>query len=248
MTELVNNLNEAAPAIASEMVEFKFKAIAVKDDDGNFTYVKDAEGNFVLDKKGAKQKVFIPSREPVSLPITYQTIDDVLPLCVPGSKALKLLNDLLAEVAYERARELLETTDAQGNLVYTNAANFPFAQLDFVAIAEQEREDKRKGGGIDSSIWEGFYLDYAKVMLPIIATKRAITIEVAAKRVETHVAHLKNRLNAYKRDQIGAGYFITCLTDYLENSEDASQYAGPVDALLTKLTKWLEIKSVSDNI
>lgn len=187
-------------------VKFSFKTVDLVDDKDN--------------KIGEKK------RPTVEIPVPVLSVEGVLNVLNEGldeqgnpKNSLKLLLEALEDVVIGRAREIINEKED------ISADNFPYEALNWDAIANLPRAERR-GGGIGKDVWEAMVKDYAAVM-PAVTGKSADTIEKHTKIFLLKLQPVKTNKPALKllKDQ---------LTLYINNTTQAEEFAECVEFLTNK--------------
>ena len=152
------------------------------------------------------------------------TLDGVVAIITNGGKGLELLLESIAAVVKARARDIF-TDDEKAEL---NPANFPYAKLDWDAIANLPKA-QRSGGGIPKEQWDAFYVDYIATM-PAILNKDEKTVKTAADillaKFSSHktnkpvIARLQSYIGMYLEKAPSAVEYVDCI-DFLNNKAEA---------------------------
>jgi hypothetical protein len=122
-----------------------------------------------------------PSVEFDSFPVP--SIEGVAAIFNAGGKGLELLLEAARDVVLARARELVNENESM------TAADFPFDQVSWDAIANLPKAERR-GGGISKEVWEEFAKDYMQVM-PAVTGKGLDKITMQAKVLLKKFADVK---------------------------------------------------------
>lgn len=151
-----------------------------------------------------------------------------------GVKALDLLYEAMADVVNARARQLLN--DVGGETL--TSENFPIDKLDWAAIANLPKSDRRESA-IPKETWEEFAKDYIAIM-PAVTGKKIEQVAMAAKvflkkfRIgdissdKTALTLLKGQLALYLTSTTKAEEVMD-VVDWLDKKADALITAEPLD-------------------
>ena len=189
----------------------------------NFRKVKDAETG--VETKRATVEL---SKLPVP------SVEGIVAILETGGKALDLLLEAVAEVVTNRARDVINENET------ITSDNFDYSTVDWNAIANLEKEDRRSG--ISKETWEDFAVDYVEVMPAVSGTSKEQSAN-AAKIFVGKFASIKS-----KKDVIGK--LKLRLSMYAEHSPRASEFAEVIDFLFKKADKLIQAKeeSLEDNL
>jgi len=184
----------------------------------NFRTVKD-------DATGLESK-----RPSVELKLPVPSVEGIIAILEAGGKQLELLQEAVAAVIVDRAREIVaDKEDA-------TADNFPYAELLWETIANLPKAE-RKGRGIPKEVWEDFSKDYISTM-PAVTGKSAEQVGNAAKI-------LLNKFSAVKSNKPVISLLKGQLGMYLNSSANAEQFADCVEFLLQKAQTLLDADEAS---
>jgi hypothetical protein len=187
--------------------------VDVKDVKFNFRTVKD-------EATGLESK-----RPSVELSIPIPSVEGIIAILEAGGKQLELLQEAVAEIVINRAREIVSDKED------ISADNFPFAELTWEAIANLPKAE-RKGRGIAKEIWEDFSKDYIATM-PAVTGKSAEQVGNAAKI-------LLNKFSAVKSNKPVISLLKNQLGLYLNSSANAEQFSDCVEFLMQKAQTLLD--------
>lgn len=187
----------------------------------SFRTVKDEATGLESKRATIEQKIPVPS------------IEGIIAILEAGGKQLELLQETVADVIYNRAREILADDE--------KISEVPVDQLTWEIIANLPKAE-RKGRGIPKDVWEDFGKDYIAVM-PSVTGKTAEQVGNAAKillnkfaQVKTNkpvVNLLKGQLALYLNSSPNAESFSECV-EFLVNKADtllAADEAALLEAL-----------------
>ena len=184
------------------------KFIDEKEVKFSFRTVKDEATGLESKRATIEQKLPVPS------------IEGIIAILEAGGKQLELLQECVADVIYNRAREILADDD--------KLTEVPVDQLTWEIIANLPKAE-RKGRGIPKDVWEDFGKDYVAIM-PSVTGKTAEQVGNAAKillnkfaQVKTNkpvVNLLKGQLALYLNSSPNAESFSECVA-FLVNKADA---------------------------
>lgn len=166
--------------------------------------------------------------------IPVPSIEGIVAILETGGKALELLQEAVADVVLSRARDYINETES------VTSENFDYAVLDWNAIANLEKEDRRSG--ISKETWEDFAKDYVEIM-PAVSATSAEQCANAAKIFVGKFASIKTKKDVIAKLKLR-------LAMYAEHSPKASEFAEVIDVLFKKADKLIEAKEVSleDNL
>lgn len=137
-----------------------------------------------------------------------------------GVKSLDLLYDAIYDVVTARARQLLNDTGGES----LNSENFPIDKLDWDAIANLPKSDRRESA-IPKETWEEFAKDYIAIM-PAVTGKKIEQVAMAAK-----VFLKKFRIGDINTDKIALTLLKGQLALYLTSTTKAEEVMDVVDWL-----------------
>lgn len=189
------------------------KTLDEKEVKFNFRKVKDDATGLETKRPSVELKLLVPS------------VEGIIAILEAGGKQLELLQEAVADIVIQRARELI--SDAED----TTADNFPYAQLSWEVIANLPKAE-RKGRGIAKEVWEDFSKDYIATM-PAVTGKSAEQVGNAAKI-------LLNKFSAVKSNKPVISLLKSQLGMYLNSSANAEQFSDCVEFLLQKAQTLLD--------
>ena len=173
----------------------------------SFRTIKDEATGLESKRPTIEQKIPVPS------------VEGIIAILEAGGKQLEMLQEAVADVIYQRAREILADDD--------KLVEVPIDLLSWEVIANLPKAE-RKGRGIPKEIWDDFSKDYIAVM-PAITGKTAEQVGNAAKiflnkfqQVKTNkpvVSLLKGQLAMYLNSSPNAESFSECV-EFLLNKAD----------------------------
>lgn len=190
--------------------------VDVKEVKFNFRKVKDPES-------GVETK-----RNAVTLSLPVPSVEGIIDILQAGGLQLELLQEAVAAVIIDQAREYVNDNEA------VDATNFPYATMSWEAIANLPKAERR-GGGIAKELWEDFGKDYLAVM-PAVLNKPIKSVELAVKVFLT-------KFSAVKTDKKVLGLLKSYLAMYLNASPNAEQFAECVEFLDKKAETLLSADS-----
>ena len=161
--------------------------------------------------------------------IPVPSIEGIVAILETGGKSLDLLQEAVTEVVLNRARDYINENES------VTSENFDYSVLDWNAIANLEKEDRRSG--ISKETWDDFAKDYVEVM-PAVSGATGEQCATAAKIFVGKFTAVKT-----KKDLIGK--LKIRLSMYAEHSPKAGEFAEVIDLLLKKADKLIEAKEVS---
>lgn len=165
-------------------------------------------------------------RPTVALELPLVSVEGAVKIFEAGGKQLELMIEAMREVQISRARELVNEKED------INAANFPYDQLTWEAIANLPKAERR-GGGIPKETWEDFAKDYISVM-PAVTGKSAEQVANAAKI-------LINKFQLVKTNKPVLKLLKEQLTIYVNNSQRAEDFGECVQFLVEKADTFLNL-------
>ena len=177
-----------------------------------FRSVKDEATGLESKRPTIEQKIPVPS------------VEGIIAILEAGGKQLELLQEAVADVIYQRAREILADDD--------KLTEVPVDQLAWDVIANLPKAE-RKGRGIPKETWEDFSKDYVAVM-PGVTGKTAEQIGNAAKI-------FLNKFQAVKTNKPVIKLLQGQLAIYLNSSPNAESFAECVEFLVNKAEALLQV-------
>jgi len=177
--------------------------------------------------KDEKTGLEVESKRPtVELELPLLTIEGIVKVMEVGGKQLDLLVEAVREVQISRAREIVSEQED------ITAANFPYAQLGWEAIANLPKAERR-GGGIPKETWEEFGKDYVAVM-PAVTGKTVEQVANAAKILLNKFQLVKTNKPVLKllKDQVAL---------YANSSPNAEQYTECIAFLADKADTFINL-------
>lgn len=189
------------------------KTVDEKEVKFNFRKVKDESTGLESKRPSVELKVLVPS------------VEGIIAILEAGGKQLELLQEAVADIVIQRAREIVSDTED------VSAENFPYAELTWEAIANLPKAE-RKGRGIAKEVWEDFAKDYITVM-PAVTGKSAEQVGNAAKI-------LLNKFSAVKSNKPVISLLKSQIGLYLNSSANAEQFSDCVEFLLQKAQTLLD--------
>lgn len=172
--------------------------------------------------KDEKSGVEVESKRPtVELDLPLMSVEGIVKEFNAGGKRLDLLIEAIRDYQINRAREIVNERED------INAANFPYEELSWEAIANLPKAERR-GGGIAKETWEDFSKDYIAVM-PGVTGKSIEQVTNAAKillnkfqLVKTNkpvLKLLKDQVAMYANSSPNAEQFEDCIKFLAEKAE-----------------------------
>lgn len=188
------------------------KFIDEKEVKFSFRSVKDEATGLESKRPTIEQKIPVPS------------VEGIIAILEAGGKQLELLQEAVADVVYQRAREVLADDD--------KLTEVPLEFLTWEAIANLPKAE-RKGRGIPKETWEDFSKDYVAVM-PAVTGKTAEQVGNAAKIFLNKFQQVKTNKPVIKllQGQLGV---------YLSSSPNAENFAECVEFLINKADTLLSV-------
>ena len=165
-------------------------------------------------------------RPSIELPLKLLTVEGIVQVFQAGGKQLDLLVEAVRDVQLSRAREIVNEKED------ITADNFPYDALNWEAIANLPKAERR-GGGIDKETWAEFAKDYIAVM-PGVTGKTVEQVTNASKI-------LLNRLQAVKNSKPHLKLLKEQLAVYANSSPNAEQFADCVSFLVEKAETFLSM-------
>lgn len=181
-----------------------------------FRTVKDAETGLETKRATIETKIPVPS------------VEGIIAILEAGGKQLELLQEAVADVIYQRARELLADDE--------KLTDVPLELLAWEVIANLPKAE-RKGRGIPKETWEDFSKDYIAVM-PGVTGKTAEQVGNAAKI-------LLNKFQAVKTNKPVIKLLQAQLAVYLNSSPNAESFLECVEFLSNKADSLMAIDEAS---
>ena len=165
-------------------------------------------------------------RPSVEIELPLLSVEGIVAAFQAGGKQLDLIVEAVRDVQIARARELINEKED------INAENFPYAELNWEAIANLPKAERR-GGGIPKETWEEFAKDYITVM-PSATGKSLDQITNASKILLNKFQAVKTNKPVLKllKDQIGI---------YANTSPNAEQYSDCISFLVEKADTFLNL-------
>jgi hypothetical protein len=181
-----------------------------------FRTVKDNETGLETKRATIETKIPVPS------------VEGIIAILEAGGKQLELLQEAVADVIYQRARELLADDE--------KLTDVPLEALAWEVIANLPKAE-RKGRGIPKETWEDFSKDYIAVM-PGVTGKTAEQVGNAAKI-------LLNKFQAVKTNKPVIKLLQAQLAVYLNSSPNAESFLECVEFLSNKADSLMAIDEAS---
>ena len=158
--------------------------------------------------------------------IQVPSVEGIIAILNAGGPALLLLQEAVADVVYQHARDVINASDS------ITSENFDYSVLDWNAIANLEKEDRRSA--IPKETWDDFAADYASIM-PAIS---GITKEQAVNTGKILVGKFASIKS--KKDIIAKLKLRVAM--YAENSPRAVEFADIIETLFKRADKLIEAK------
>jgi hypothetical protein len=178
----------------------------------NFRTMKDEATGLETKRATIETKIPVPS------------VEGIIAILEAGGKSLELLQEAVADVIYQRARELLAEDE--------KATDVDVSKLSWEVIANLPKAE-RKGRGIPKELWEEFAKDYVAVM-PSVTGKTAEQVGNAAKI-------LLNKFSAVKTNKPVLSLLKGQLALYLNSSPNAESFMDCVEFLNGKAEQLLNV-------
>jgi hypothetical protein len=188
------------------------KMIDEKEVKFSFRTVKDEATGLESKRPTIEQKIPVPS------------VEGIIAILEAGGKQLELLQEAVADIVFQRAREILADDE--------KLTEVPLDQLSWEVISNLPQAE-RKGRGIPKEVWEEFAKDYVAVM-PSVTGKSAEQVGNAAKI-------LLNKFSAVKTNKPILNLLKSQLAMYLNSSPNAEAYQGCVEFLINKAEALLNV-------
>ena len=162
------------------------------------------------------------------------SVEGIVAILETGGKPLELLLEAVEGVVTQRARDIINDSES------VTTANFDYSLLDWNAIANLEKEDRRSG--IAKETWDDFALDYVAVMPSVSGTSK----EQAANAAKIFVG----KFNPIKSKKDVIQKLLTRLAMYAEYSSKAGEFAECIEFLQKRAEKLISAKeeSLEDNL
>lgn len=190
----------------STPIEANFnKMIDEKEVKFSFRTVKDEATGLESKRPTIEQKIPVPS------------VEGIIAILQAGGKQLEMLQEVVADVIYQRAREILADDE--------KLTEVPVDMLSWETIANMPKAE-RKARGIPKEVWEDFSKDYIAVM-PAVTGKTAEQIGNAAKI-------FLNKFQQVKTNKPVINLLKGQLAVYLNSSPNAESFSECVEFLLNK--------------
>jgi hypothetical protein len=193
----------------TDMKDFKFRFRTVKDKDGNESQ-----------RPAIEVKLNVPNVQGLIAIIENGVLPDN-----KYSKELELIFESLSDTIRAAA---LEKVTSDENIT---AANFPYNELTWKAIAEQDRTDRR-ANNIPQELWDAFVKDYNDIM-PALTGKKIESITAASQvfRQKFNIVKTRKDILVKLKEQ-----FVI----YVNNTKHGERFSEIVDLLTKKLDNYLE--------
>ena len=188
------------------------KMVDEKEVKFNFRTVKDEATGLEVKRATIEQKIPVPS------------VEGIIAILEAGGKQLELLQEAVADVIYQRAREILADDD--------KLTEVPVNLLSWEIISNLPKAE-RKGRGIPKETWEDFSKDYVAVM-PGVTGKSAEQVGNAAKI-------FLNKFQQVKTNKAVIKLLQGQLALYLNSSPNAEQFSDCVEFLVNKAETLLSV-------
>lgn len=213
---------EGTPAAAPAVVESMLPKVQAKFD--NTVDVQEVNFSF---RKVTDDKTGVESKRPtITLPVLKPSVEGLVAIFEAGGKGLELLLEAAADVVISRARELINENENM------TAEDFPYDKLQWQAIAELPKAERR-GGGIPKETWEEFIKDYIAIM-PSLTGKTVDKVENAAR-------NFGNKFAAVKTNKKVLGLLVDQLGIYTEGATNAEQFLECINFLTEKADKLMNM-------
>jgi len=223
MNDTANSANSAPSTTAAPIVVNFDNKLDYKEAKFGFRKVKDSETG--VETKRATVEL-------TKLPIP--SVEGIVAILEAGGKALDLLLEAVADVVITRARDVINENET------ITSDNFDYSLVDWNAIANLEKEDRRSG--ISKETWEDFALDYVEVMPAVSGTSKEQAAN-AAKIFAGKFTPIKSKKDVIAKLKLR-------LSMYAEHSSKAGEFAEVIDFLFKKADKLIAAKeeSLEDNL
>jgi hypothetical protein len=188
------------------------------------------EAKFTFRKVTDKETGVETKRATVELTkIPVPSVEGVVAILEAGGKSLELLLEAVSDVVLNRARDVINENEA------LTSDNFDYAALDWNAIANLEKEDRRSG--ISKETWDDFAKDYVEVM-PAVSGATGEQCATAAKIFLTKFSAVKTKKDLIAKLKLR-------LSMYAEHSPKAADFADVIELLFNRADKLIAAKEVS---
>lgn len=178
--------------------------------------------NFGFRKQKNDETGVETKRPNVEFKLGIPSVEGIVDILTRGGKELELLQSAVRSTFEDYIKSLLSDDDT------LTSENFPVDSVNWAAIANQP-ESERKGRGIAKEVWEDFIKSYLDVMPGLTGR----TLEQVKRQASILAAKLNPLKNHEKKEDI-LPKFKEQLTLYVNNAQDAEQYAACVEFLLKK--------------
>ncbi len=196
----------------TETIQANFdNKVDLKDVKFSFRTIKDEATGLESKRATIETKIPVPS------------VEGIIAILESGGKQLELLQEAVADIVFQRAREILADDE--------KLTEVPLDQLSWEVIANLPQAE-RKGRGIPKEVWEEFSKDYIAVM-PSVTGKTAEQVGNAAKI-------LLNKFAQVKTNKPVVNLLKGQLALYLNSSPNAEQFQGCVEFLINKADTLLQ--------
>lgn len=201
---------------------------AIKANFNNLVDIKETNFHFrkvvneIKDPETGKVSKIETKRPTVGIPVPVPSVEGIINILDKGGKGLELLQEAVAAIVLEQAREYINEN------VGVNEDNFPYARLDWDTIANLPKAERR-GGGISKEVWEAFQEDYIATM-PAVTGKTVDQVTSAAKVFVLKFAGATTNKPVLK-------VLEAQLAIYASNTTQGEQFAPCIEFLVNKLDK-----------
>lgn len=221
-SKIVNSTSTPAPTSETSTPETMTRKVQAKFD--NKVDVQDVNFSF---RKVVDEKTGVESKRPtITLPILKPSVEGLVAILEEGGKGLELLLEAAADVVISRAREIINENETM------TAEDFPYEKLQWAAIAELPKAERR-GGGISKETWEEFIKDYIAVM-PGLTGKPVEKVENAAR-------NYANKFAAVKTNKKVLGLLVDQIGIYTNGAPNAEQFLECINFLTDKADKLMNM-------
>lgn len=194
-----------------QAIEANFnKLLDEKEVKFSFRTVKDEATGLESKRPTIEQKIPVPS------------IEGIIAILEAGGKQLEMLQEVVADVIYQRARELLADDE--------KLTEVPVELLSWEVISNLPKAE-RKGRGIAKEVWDEFSKDYISVM-PAVTGKTAEQVGNAAKIFLNKFSQVKTNKPVIKLLQAQLALYLTSSPNAETFSECVEFLSNKADTLL----------------
>lgn len=161
--------------------------------------------------------------------IPVPSVEGVSKILMEGGKGLELLLEAVANVVYDRARDVINEDE---NIT---SENFDYSCLSWDAIANLAKEDRRVG--ISKELWDDFVSNYVEIM-PAIS---GVTLEQTTNAAKIFAA----KFNPIKNKKDVIQKLLVRLALFTEHSPRAEEFSDIIEFLNKKAARLIAAKEES---